>query len=120
MSSEVYCGDVCGEKHQVAVEGFVLRSSLSIRVACASQREWLSGPIFLWAILSDPGIPVFTYCDRSCNRTASVDIFSFATRQEDVQPTPPGTGRTARDRTTSSDEEDKRRTPQLRGYSLFF
>ena len=23
MSSEVYCGDVCGEQHQVAVEGFV-------------------------------------------------------------------------------------------------
>ena len=27
---------------------------------------------------------------------------------------------TARDRTTPSDEEDKRRTPQLRGYSLIF
>ena len=27
---------------------------------------------------------------------------------------------TARDRTTPSDEEDKRRTPQLRGYSLLF
>ena len=23
VSSEVYCGDVCGEQHQVAVEGFV-------------------------------------------------------------------------------------------------
>ena len=26
-----------------------------------SQYQWLSGPIFLWARLSDPGIPVFTY-----------------------------------------------------------
>ena len=39
MSSEVYCGDVCGEQHQVAVEGFV---RVRIRVACVSQREWLS------------------------------------------------------------------------------
>ena len=83
MSSEVYCGDVCGEQHQVAVEGFVRVRTEEQPLDpccmrhCVSQREWLSGPIFLWARLSDPGIPAFTYCDRSCNRTASVDIFSF-------------------------------------------
>ena len=77
MSSEVYCGDVCGEQHQVAVEGFVrVRTEEQPLDPCCMRQptgvvEWAYLPLGEIVRSRDPGVHIL------CNRTASVDIFSF-------------------------------------------
>ena len=65
MSSEVYCGDVCGEQHQVAVEGFVrVRTEEQPLDPCCMRQptgvvEWAYLPL---GEIVRSRIPVFTYC----------------------------------------------------------